>query len=613
MGVQQIRFLISFVLLSGAESASSLASAPSDVAPSVLLNGWKEDRPARSDETVELEFWLKQTHLDELKAKVDSVSDPKSPDYGHFLSKEQADALTAPTKHHIAVVMNALRGQDIQQKSDGSLITALVSIRFAENLLGGRFVYFCRGDEEESNKRTCLLRNPSAKVPKALLAATDIITPLDLPLPPIPGPIVHGPVGGHTMHGASRTRPLMTTPAESSEKFPEASGCCFSIGFGALMKPCCLHAETVASEGACKVKKRIGGATGYHSGDCPATPAEAADLINQASIAAAAAPPAAAIVSPAPAGGCCFSFGYGSKMAPCCLRSIHVQDAASCATQQRLGGATSYSALTCPLSASEAAAWAAKESRQAVRNELESRGTGIAMESPMRKTMPAGCCYSFGFGAFMKPCCLKTHAAVDSASCESGAHFLGGASGFNSTSCPGSASEAHSWLKAKETRSFTVSKPAVEHLPQGHVAASSSSASIAVQSPANETSLRGCCYSFGFGAMMKPCCLQTRAVAVSPECMSSNHQLLGGARGFNPNGCPGSAEEAHAWWKEAEHTSGVSMESQQVAQTPIWRDATVICGSLATMAILLGALGCAMARQHDTRTMPLLQEQTAVE
>jgi len=606
MGVQQIRFLVSFVLLGGAETASSLASAPPpDVAPGVLLNGWTEDRPARSDETVELEFWLKQTHLDELKAKVDSVSDPKSPDYGHFLSKEQADALTAPTKHHVAVVMNALRGQDIKRKNDGSLITALVSIRFAENLLGGKFVYFCRGDLEEMNKRTCLLRNPNAKVPSALLAATDIITPIDLPLPPIPGPIVHGPVGGHAMHGASRTRPGMTALAEPSGKFPKASGCCFSIGFGALMKPCCLTAETVASEGACKVENRIGGATGYHSGGCPATPAEAADLINQASVAAAS--PAAAIVASAPAGGCCFSFGFGSKMAPCCLRTVHVQDAASCTTRQRLGGATSYSALRCPISASEAADWAAKD------KELRSRGTRVAMESHTSKTMPAGCCYSFGFGALMKPCCLKTHAAVDSASCKSGAHFFGGARGFNSTSCPGSASEAHSWLKAKETRGFTVSKPAVEPLPRGHSAVGSSDASIAVQSFTNETSPRGCCYSFGFGAMMKPCCLQSRAVAVSAECMSSNHQLLGGARGFNPNGCPGSAEEAHAWWKEAEHTSGVSMASQQVAQWLVWRDAMVMCGSLATMAILLGALGCAMARRQDTRTMPLLQEQTAVE
>jgi len=526
MGVQQIRFLVSFVLLGGAETASSLASAPPpDVAPGVLLNGWTEDRPARSDETVELEFWLKQTHLDELKAKVDSVSDPKSPDYGHFLSKEQADALTAPTKHHVAVVMNALRGQDIKRKNDGSLITALVSIRFAENLLGGKFVYFCRGDLEEMNKRTCLLRNPSAKVPNALLAATDIITPIDLPLPPIPGPIVHGPVGGHAMHGASRTRPGMTALAEPSGKFPKASGCCFSIGFGALMKPCCLHAETVASEGACKVENRIGGATGYHSGGCPATPAEAADLINQASVAAAASP-AAANVAPAPAGGCCFSFGYSSKMAPCCLHTIHVQDADSCATRKRLGWGRGrrYGALRCPISASEAADWA-----------------------------------------------------------------------------------------TKETRAFTVAKPAAEPLPRSQSAAGSSLASGVVQSPANGMSPRGCCYSFGFGAMMKPCCLETRAVAVSAECISSNHQLLGGARGFNSNGCPGSAEEALAWWKEREHTSGASMASQQAAQSPVWRDAVVTCGSLATMAILLAALGCAMARRHDTRTMPLLQEQAAVE
>merc|ERR1712192_88822 len=53
--------------------------------------------------------------------------------------------------------------------------------------------------------------------------------------------------------------------------------------------------------------------------------------------------------------GCCFSYGYGAMMAPCCLQTKEVADVASCEVEQRHGGAYGYSKGECPASAEEAA------------------------------------------------------------------------------------------------------------------------------------------------------------------------------------------------------------------------------------------------------------------
>lgn len=151
-------------------------------------------RRASQETLVELRFWVKQTHLDALQTALDRVSNPNSPDYGHYLSKAQVDALTAPTRQDVATVEEALHGVAVHKSSDGALISAEVSVGVAERILGGTFVYFCHSGGDSS----CVLRNPSAQVPQALQAACDFISPLEDPLPPAhPGPIILGPLSSH--------------------------------------------------------------------------------------------------------------------------------------------------------------------------------------------------------------------------------------------------------------------------------------------------------------------------------------------------------------------------------------------------------------------------------
>lgn len=54
-------------------------------------------------------------------------------------------------------------------------------------------------------------------------------------------------------------------------------------------------------------------------------------------------------------GGCCFTFGFGRNMEPCCLKTRMVADRSSCTEADVIGSRTSYSSERCPDSAEDAA------------------------------------------------------------------------------------------------------------------------------------------------------------------------------------------------------------------------------------------------------------------
>merc|ERR1712070_390947 len=64
---------------------------------------------------------------------------------------------------------------------------------------------------------------------------------------------------------------------EEAFQVPEDApfGCCFSIGFGDRMRPCCLQTLPSVQLAFCHVGNRIGGATGFTEGSCPTTVEEA--------------------------------------------------------------------------------------------------------------------------------------------------------------------------------------------------------------------------------------------------------------------------------------------------------------------------------------------------
>jgi hypothetical protein len=306
--------------------------------------------PSRDDK-LKLTFWVKTTHAHELEEKLQQVSDPSSKQYGHYLSKAQVNALTKPKAADVATVQTAMAGYTSHSENDQAVIWAEVSIRAAEQMLGGRFTYFCHTAGQALHNRICVLRNPTAMVPSSLRSACDVISPIDDPFPPVdplPGPIV---------------QPEGNPPGIQSLSFATApkavAGCCFAFGYGDMMRPCCLDTERVSDVHSCIVGHRIGGVSSYSEGECPATAKEAADLVSSNSHHPPKARPhigttVASASTLQTSGGCCFSFGYGAQMTPCCLETKHVSEV-QCQTKARLGGATGYSAGECPTTPEEAA------------------------------------------------------------------------------------------------------------------------------------------------------------------------------------------------------------------------------------------------------------------
>eukprot|EP00812_Abedinium_dasypus_P008773 NODE_2509_length_922_cov_222.486736.p2 GENE.NODE_2509_length_922_cov_222.486736~~NODE_2509_length_922_cov_222.486736.p2 ORF type:complete len:222 (-),score=65.72 NODE_2509_length_922_cov_222.486736:239-904(-) len=136
-------------------------------------------------------------------------------------------------------------------------------------------------------------------------------------------------------------------------------GCCYAIGYGDEMRPCCLHTRRAADATACARKELrggtalglAGGAAGFRNSNCPATAEQAAQWLEEARASVAAAAPAAGTDS---AVGCCYSIGYGERMAPCCLETAARVSRAACAVG---GHTTGFSSGDCPATAAEASRW----------------------------------------------------------------------------------------------------------------------------------------------------------------------------------------------------------------------------------------------------------------
>jgi len=87
--------------------------------------------------------------------------------------------------------------------------------------------------------------------------------------------------------------------------------------------------------------------------------------------------------------GCCFSFGYGAFMVPCCLNATRVSDVSTCSVQIRGGGASSYSVGRCPSTAQEAnVMYKAKRDRDS--SEQARRPTSVATRGPLASPSTLG-------------------------------------------------------------------------------------------------------------------------------------------------------------------------------------------------------------------------------
>jgi len=272
--------------------------------------------------------------------------------------------------------------------------------------------------------------------------------------------------------------------------------------------------------------------------------------------------------------GCCFSIGYGDLMRPCCLSTKSAAIRGTCHVGDRIGGASGFSPSGCPESAHAAAKMIADARQQVTEQKTGQILTVVTTHSRESR----GCCYSIGYGDFMKPCCLTTDSAGDKGTCKTGSR-MGGATGFSESSCPKNSDEAAKMISAADE---PAQEKFVQPVLEGIVTEDAGATPPVVSSAARSG---GCCYSIGFGAEMVPCCLSTMSVA-GGQSMCANAgvasvKAVGGASGYADH-CPVDAAEAATWVGQASALAARSpVESSQdshLAQVAAAVGAVIIVG-----------------------------------
>ncbi|XP_018427321.1 PREDICTED: tripeptidyl-peptidase 1 [Nanorana parkeri] len=113
-------------------------------------DGWTQTERLSGDESVILTFALKQQNVEKLRELVGRVSDPDSPEYGHFLSLEDLSALVRPSLDTLRTVRTWLGKHGVQQcdgVQTGDFLQCEMPVSTAEVLLpGAKFHRYVNGD-----------------------------------------------------------------------------------------------------------------------------------------------------------------------------------------------------------------------------------------------------------------------------------------------------------------------------------------------------------------------------------------------------------------------------------------------------------------------------------
>jgi tripeptidyl-peptidase-1 len=118
-----------------AGSAASAATLETDLS-TAIPDGWKV--VDRASGKVSLTFAVKQQNLSELEATVLRVSDPRSPEYGSHLTRDEVDVLTTPSAESTDALRSFLSAEGIEgcdSNGNGDFISCEIDIGTAEKAL----------------------------------------------------------------------------------------------------------------------------------------------------------------------------------------------------------------------------------------------------------------------------------------------------------------------------------------------------------------------------------------------------------------------------------------------------------------------------------------------
>ncbi|CEJ90361.1 hypothetical protein VHEMI06150 [[Torrubiella] hemipterigena] len=170
--------LFSTILFAALASASPLNSALlTKQALSSVPEGWqRENAAAPADHKLDLHIRLREENLDRLQQRLLEISDPGHPEYRKHLSKDELDAMTAPTKNTVDSVTQWLASNGIAAgKIQSGYMKVSLTVEQANKALGADYAVYKQGTTGRQ-----VVRTTSYSLPKDVYDAIAMIQPTTL-------------------------------------------------------------------------------------------------------------------------------------------------------------------------------------------------------------------------------------------------------------------------------------------------------------------------------------------------------------------------------------------------------------------------------------------------
>ncbi|XXG95171.1 hypothetical protein Hte_001431 [Hypoxylon texense] len=141
--------------------------------------GWSYEKPAKGGESINLSIVLRQPRINELKARLGRISDPKSAEYGHHLTKDEVKAYQEPDRRSLDAVRSWLRSNKFTNfTTRNSIVKVTATVADVNRVLGTTLGHYSFQGYSD------FVRAESYLLPRVLDGNIEFIYPISNFMPP---------------------------------------------------------------------------------------------------------------------------------------------------------------------------------------------------------------------------------------------------------------------------------------------------------------------------------------------------------------------------------------------------------------------------------------------
>ncbi|KAI0846666.1 DHS-like NAD/FAD-binding domain-containing protein [Daldinia vernicosa] len=192
---------------------ASHAAAETLVIRDVVTNlpaGWRFEKPAKAEEPMQLSIALKQPRINELKTRLNRISDPRHAEYGHHLTRDEVKDYQAPDRKTLDLVHSWLRSNRITNiTNEGSMVKFTSTAAEVNRILRTNLGYYSFQDSSP------FIRTQSYALPRILDGNIEFIYPISNFMPPPQSRLKHRPSQKAAFKASDDDQPCLSgvTPA----------------------------------------------------------------------------------------------------------------------------------------------------------------------------------------------------------------------------------------------------------------------------------------------------------------------------------------------------------------------------------------------------------------